>query len=43
MIDTRNNEQNEVVKYQFFQELAECGINDKDPIDPKTVDRKSVV
>jgi hypothetical protein len=37
MIDTRNNEQNEVVKYQFFQELAECGINDKDPIDPKTV------
>ncbi|MDA9818178.1 hypothetical protein N9C35_03970 [Flavobacteriaceae bacterium] len=37
MIDTRHNEQNEVVKYQFFQELAECGINDKDPRDPKTI------
>ena len=37
MIDTRYNEQNEVVKYQFFQELAECGINDKDPRDPKTI------
>ena len=35
MIDTRYNEQNEVVKYQFFQELAECGINDKDPRDEK--------
>jgi|DEB0MinimDraft_4_1074332.scaffolds.fasta_scaffold00979_6 integrase len=37
MIDTRYNEQNEAVKYQFFQELTECGINDKDPRDPKTV------
>lgn len=37
MIDTRYNEQNEVVKYQFFQELAECGINDKDPRDNKTI------
>ena len=37
MIDTRYNEQNEVVKYQFFQELAECGINDKDPRDEKTI------
>ncbi|MFT7087841.1 MAG: integrase [Rickettsiales bacterium] len=37
MIDTRNNEQNEVVKYQFFQELESCGINDKDPRDNKTI------
>ena len=37
MINTRCNEQNEVVKYQFFQELAECGIDDKDPVDNKTI------
>lgn len=37
MIDTRHNETNEVVKYQFFKELEECGINDKDPRETKTV------
>jgi integrase len=37
MMNTRYNKDNEVVKHQFFQELAECGINDKDPRDPKTI------
>jgi len=37
MIDARYNEQNEVVKYQFFQELAQCGIDDKEPRDIKTI------
>jgi integrase len=37
MINTKYNEANEVVKYQFFKELEECGINDKDPRDKATV------
>ncbi len=37
IIDTRYNENNEIVKYEFFRQLEHSGINGKDPKSEKTV------
>lgn len=37
MKDTRYNENNEIVKYEFLRQLEHCGIGDKDPKTEKTV------